>query len=210
MCEVAACAISRVVACKAGGAAEDATIVWHRFRRRKRLAPKVDQLVTAQCRRIRFHAFFREDSCFGSIISSVTTETEKIVLPRITSTLIAVSLCLGCSTARIDRGARRQTWTPPGTIVASAEELSRNAPGSTLAEALGRTLPALFNPRGTVRVSVDGSPPGDVAILSTIRVSTVLEVRLVRAFSSASAHSSVNANGDVVSANVVYVITRKY
>jgi hypothetical protein len=67
----------------------------------------------------------------------------------------------------------------------------------------------LFRPGSKVRVSIDQSPPGDAAVLNTIRTSTVLEVRFVRAFSSASSHTSINANGDVVSADVLYVTTRK-
>jgi hypothetical protein len=90
--------------------------------------------------------------------------------------------------------------------VITAEELARSE--GSLRQVLERLRPWMLGSRGTPTfVTVDGSPLTDLSILAVIPVSTVQEVRLRRAFSSAG-HTAVSPSGAVVAGDIIEVTTR--
>jgi hypothetical protein len=91
----------------------------------------------------------------------------------------------------------------------TAEELSHYAQGHSLMEALRMLRPRFLSGRGELlMVSVDGAPASDQSILSTIRVSDVLEVRLVKA-GSIESRATIRPNGEIVVGDFLLVVTRK-
>ena len=114
--------------------------------------------------------------------------------------------CVNRST--ISQGEQRAVPDDRSTRVTAAE-LSRYAGGQSLLEALRRLRPTFLDSRGShPMVTVDGSAAGDQSILSTIPVSHVFEVRLVKAGSPGSM-PIVRPNGDVVVGDLILVLTRK-
>ena len=120
-------------------------------------------------------------------------------------TLVSVA-CMNHSTA--SRTEPRRVADDFSTRVTAAE-LSHYAPGSSLMEALRMLRPRFLSGRGEQpMVSVDGAPAGDQSILSAIRVSDVLEVRLVKAGSYEN-RPTIRPNGEIVVADLLLVVTRK-
>ena len=120
-------------------------------------------------------------------------------------TLVSVA-CMNHST--VSRTEPRRVADDFSTRVTAAE-LSHYAPGSSLMEALRMLRPRFLSGRGEQpMVSVDGAPAGDQSILSAIRVSDVLEVRLVKAGSYEN-RPTIRPNGEIVVADLLLVVTRK-
>jgi hypothetical protein len=119
--------------------------------------------------------------------------------------LAIVIVSAGCA-----RGAQQSEprMSPvPSSMVVYAEELGRILHPSSLMDALQRLRPAMLQSRGrSPMVSIDGSPPAELAVLGSISVSTVREVRLVRS-AGAVGHAGVTANGDIVVGDLILVTT---
>jgi hypothetical protein len=137
-----------------------------------------------------------------------TEANMSIVLGRRAAALI-VLVAVGCvNRSTIARTGGSGVSIERGTRV-TADELSRYAGGQSLMEALERVRPTLLVVRGArPSVSVDGAPPADQSILSSIPASDVFEVRLVRS-GSAESVPAIRANGDVVVGDLLLVLTRK-
>jgi hypothetical protein len=113
-----------------------------------------------------------------------------------------------CSATAAPAARARANATPqPGECILSAEDLARYSAASHLSDALERVRPALMRTNNLL-VSVGGSAPTELSILSTIAVAEVAEVRLVRASTSAGI-SSIRSNGDVLVGDVLLVVLRK-
>lgn len=120
----------------------------------------------------------------------------------------ALALALGC-VAGPNPGRRADAASVSGNSVVTATELSRYAEGMSLLDALQRLRPSFLYPRGTsALVSIDGTAPTDQEVLSSIPVSTVAEVRLLRATNSVG-KPTILRNGDVAVRDVLLVLTRK-
>ena len=127
---------------------------------------------------------------------------------RSVALLTAAALGFGCASHGPTHQMGSRAAAGPGNTVVTAAELSRYSSRANLMEALERVRPSFLYPRGSAPlVSIDGSVPTDLAILSTIPTSTVAEVRLLRASSSVG-KPTVLANGDVVVGDVILVLTR--
>lgn len=132
------------------------------------------------------------------------------VFARRSAITLAMS-CLGACYAntslptRWSSGAGRSV--SPSALVTTQEFASIVRQG-TLMEALERLRPSMLLTRGgrPPLVSVDGSPPMDLSVLHSISASVVLEVRLLRASSSAGL-TRILPNGDVVAGDVIVVKT---
>lgn len=117
-------------------------------------------------------------------------------------------LSAGC-VARPNPGRLTGAAAGSGNSLVTAAELSRYTPGTSLLDALQRLRPSFLYPRGTsALVSIDGTAPTDQGVLSSIPVSTVAEVRLLRATNSVG-RPTILPNGDVVVGDVLLVLTRK-
>jgi hypothetical protein len=129
-------------------------------------------------------------------------------IPWYMSVAVVVAMSIGgCATT-----TRQSDWDrvqPAGTVLLTTKDLERYAPSNTLLQALERAAPLLISRGESVRVMIDNNAPTDAGVLSTIRVSEVSEVRLIRASESARAMPSVSPNGDVVAGTVLQVITRR-
>ena len=112
-----------------------------------------------------------------------------------------------CATTTRPSGPDRSP--PVGTVLLTAKDLERYAPGSTLLQALQIVSPVLVSRGESVRVMIDNNAPTDPEILNTIRASEVFEVRLIRPSASARPMTSVSPNGDVIAGTVLQVITRR-
>lgn len=99
--------------------------------------------------------------------------------------LATVGLCAACATP--GGSARRAPVVPMRQAdVATATELARDGTEDSLLAVLRRFRPLFLGSRGSrPLVSVDGLPLTELSVLESIRVSTVSEVRLVRAPSAA-------------------------
>jgi hypothetical protein len=118
------------------------------------------------------------------------------------------ALALGC-VARPSTGRSTAATSVSGTSLITAAELSRYAAGTSLLDALQRLRPNLLRSRGTrALVSIDGTAPTDQGVLSFIPVSTVAEVRLLRATNSVG-KPAILGNGEVVLGDVLLVVTHK-
>ena len=128
--------------------------------------------------------------------------------PRCCSALGVLAFCLGC-VVQPGAGGHRVTESISGTSLLTVAELSRYAPGTSLLDALQRLRPTFLYPRGTrALISVDGTAATDQDVLSSIPVSVVAEVRLLRATTSVG-RSTILPNGDVATGDVLLVLTRK-
>jgi len=125
---------------------------------------------------------------------------------RIPLLLLVVVTAVNCAThggrvpsANADDGS--------SSTVVTAKELARVGQHGSLMDALERLRPVMVAGRGAVpRVSVDGSPPGELALLRTIQASAVREVRLERSSSSVGLPAVV-PNGEVIVGDVIVVTT---
>jgi hypothetical protein len=118
--------------------------------------------------------------------------------------VMSAGLCSGCA----GKQTRDTTAPPTARDVISGSELARSASGSSVLVALRLTRPWFLASRGsTPVVSIDGSPPVELSLLSAIPVTDVIEVRLLRATSGAG-RVAVLPNGDTVVGDVLLVITR--
>jgi hypothetical protein len=119
----------------------------------------------------------------------------------------ALVLSIGC-VARPNPGRHAEGAFSSGNSVVTAAELARYTPGTSLLDALQRLRPSLLHPRGaSALVSIDGTAPTDQGVLSTIAVSAVAEVRLLRATNSVG-KPAILRNGDVTVGDVLLVVTR--
>jgi hypothetical protein len=117
------------------------------------------------------------------------------------------AFALGC-VARPSTGRSPAATSVSGNSLVTAAELSRYAAGTNLLDALRRLRPNLLRSRGTsALVSIDGTAPTDQGVLSFIPVSTVAEVRLLRATNSVGKPAIVG--GKVVLGDVLLVVTHK-
>ena len=122
-----------------------------------------------------------------------------------TGVLVLFSACV----ARPTTERRAQGASVSASSLVTSEELARYASGANLFDALQRVRPTFLYPRGSrALVSIDGTAPSDLSVLSSIPVSTVAEVRFIRATSPAG-QPTVLPNGDVVVRDVLLVVTRK-
>jgi hypothetical protein len=131
---------------------------------------------------------------------------------RWTVAAVTVFLCLAGGGAGHARARSRPspTWgtTSSSLVVISRQELLRAADSQSLMAAIRLTRPTWFTGRASgLGVSVNGSPMTDLSLLSSISVSDVAEVRLVRA-SQGGARARVTSNGDVVTSDLILVLTR--
>lgn len=119
----------------------------------------------------------------------------------------ALVLSIGC-VARPNPDRDAGAVSVSENSVLTAAELSRYAPGTSLLDALQRLRPSFLHPRGTsALVSIDRTAPTDLNVLSTIAVSAVAEVRLLRATNSVG-KPAILRNGDVAVGDVLLVLTR--
>ena len=124
--------------------------------------------------------------------------------------LIATAVLASCTTG---------SWGPardigdgnrgaPSNVLGSVE-LSRVTQGTTVLAALEQLRPWFLHARGSVpAASIDGSPPAELSLLKMISVSQVTEVRFLRATSNVG-QRAVMPNGDIVTGDVILVLTRK-
>lgn len=120
----------------------------------------------------------------------------------------ALVLAIGC-VVRPNPARHKAAASVSGNSLVTAAEFSRYAPETSLLDALQRLRPTFLYPRGTsALVSVDGTAPTDQGVLSSIPVSMVVEVRLLRATNSVG-KPTVLRNGDVAVGDVLLVVTRK-
>ena len=136
-----------------------------------------------------------------SLISSLT---------RCWMGLSASGLLFGCATPAGSPAARQGTqaaFQSTGPTVA-ASVLSADGVDETVLDALGRYRPLFLHSRGAVpMVTIDGSPMMSLAILQTLTVSAICDVRLIRA-SSADGYVATTSTEGVTSGDVLYVRTR--
>jgi hypothetical protein len=120
----------------------------------------------------------------------------------------AATVVIGASCAPgHSRGAITRPEAPDVATFVTSRELSRMA--GTLLDALRRTRPLMLGSRGTPTfVSVDGAPPADLSVLSTIPASIVREVRLLRASSNAG-RVVLSADGRAITGDIIAVSTRE-
>ena len=125
----------------------------------------------------------------------------------------ALVLCAGVLAAACATHARgTPSWNEAAvdgssSTMVTAQELARFGREGSLMDALKRLRPVMLAGRGAAPwVSVDGSPPVELALLRTIQASDVRDVRLERA-SSGTRAPVVAPNGDLISADVIVVRT---
>ena len=125
--------------------------------------------------------------------------------------VIAILSAACTTTGGVTTFSQQTRPAAPGVVVISERDLARFAQTGTMAQAIVDGWPSLLAGRGgrPVLVSVDGAPAADPVILGSVKVSTVSEVRLVRASVGASNPTGIRANGDVVAADVLFVVTRR-
>ena len=122
--------------------------------------------------------------------------------------LSAGVLAADCAT----NAARTPNWNEEtgdgsASTMVTAQELARFGREGSLMDALKRLRPVMLAGRGAVPwVSIDGSPPVELALLRTIQASAVRDVRLERA-SSGARPPVVAPNGDLIVADVIVVRT---
>jgi len=169
----------------------------------RRFTVRHDVGVAGRSRRRMSTAFLRRPCVF-----SPSGECEMPVVTQYCAALGVLALSLGC-VAQLTPGRHEDAPSLSGNSLVTAAELTRYTPGTSLLDALQRLRPTILYSRGTsALVSIDGTAPTDQDVLRSIPVSTVAEVRLLRATSSVS-RATVLTNGDVVVGNVLLVITRK-
>ena len=123
--------------------------------------------------------------------------------------VLATLLVTGCARASMQSPAGRQAVFDDRSTRVTAAELSRYAEGRSLMEALQRLRPGFLTVRGAQPlVSVDGAAAGDQSLLNVIPVAEVFEVRLVKA-TSLEGRASIRPNGDVITGDILLVLTRK-
>jgi len=129
------------------------------------------------------------------------------VVPQPVLILLIVALSTSCaSTSGRHSGVSETSGAAPSTVITMAEMI-RVASGQSVWTAVERARPSFLLGRGSVpRVSIDGSAPMELAVLHSIPVSQVHEVRLLRGGSGN--YSAVLPNGDVLVGDVILVITR--
>ncbi len=117
-------------------------------------------------------------------------------------------LCVSCATAH-SAGDRATIRGSTSSDVVVFPELTAAGRGKSLLSALQVARPGFLNRRGAAPlVSIDGGPASDQSVLRLIPVGDVYEVRLLRA-SSGAGRPAVLPNGDVVVADVLFVVTRR-
>ena len=125
------------------------------------------------------------------------------------ATALAALLSVGCVNPSMYSSTERTGASDERSTRVTAAELTRYAEGRSLMEALQRLRPGFLVARGArPLVSIDGASAGDQSVLSTIPVADVFEVRLVKA-ASLEARPSIRPNGDVVTGDLLLVLTRK-
>jgi hypothetical protein len=124
--------------------------------------------------------------------------------------LFGIGVSTGCAPPSVQRAGPGDAGGSSAATVVTATELRRVGQGGSVFTALQYARPTFLAARGGVPlVSVDGSPATDVAILRSMSVTDVQEVRLVRGTSGAG-RPAVRANGDVMSGgDVILVLTRQ-
>jgi hypothetical protein len=94
------------------------------------------------------------------------------------------------------------------SVLVSGSELRRLDRGQSLLNVIQQLRPAWLAGRtATLGVSLDGSPPSDLALLRSIDIADVVEVRIVRAIHG-SGTPLITADGAVVVGDVILVRTR--
>lgn len=124
--------------------------------------------------------------------------------------LVATGVLAACTTGSW-RPARNVSDGNRGAAsnVLGPAELSRVTQGTTVLAALEHLRPWFLHARGSVpTASLDGSPPAELSMLRMISVSQVVEVRFLRATSNVG-QRAVMPNGNIVSGDVILVLTRK-
>lgn len=124
---------------------------------------------------------------------------------QVTTGFAFAALAAGCATGP---GTTPRTDNGSSATVVTSQELTRLGKEGTLLDALQSIRPSMLSSRGSraPRVSVDGSPPADLAILGAIPASVVREVRLQRASSSVG-QAAIASNGDVIVGDLIFVAT---
>ena len=130
---------------------------------------------------------------------------------RVAVTVGAIaSLAAGCAshTVRAPRANAALRDGSSASGVVTEQELSRTGREGSLMDALARIRPSMLQSRGTgaPSVSVDGGPPGELALLRTISTSLVREVRLQR-LSSSVGQPTISSNGDIRLGDILVVTT---
>jgi hypothetical protein len=93
------------------------------------------------------------------------------------------------------------------STMVTAQELARLGREGSLMDALKRLRPVMLAGRGAAPwVSVDGSPPAELALLRTIQTAEVRDVRLQRA-SSGARPPVATPDGSLITADVIVVRT---
>ena len=117
-------------------------------------------------------------------------------------------LAVGCAT-HVPRTPSWKEATVDGSAstMVTAQELARFGREGSLLDALKRLRPVMLAGRGAVPwVSVDGSPPAELALLRTIQASEVRDVHLQRA-SSGARPPVPTPDGSLITADVIVVRT---
>jgi len=131
--------------------------------------------------------------------------------PTVRRTLLTL-MVTAASTACASNSAFRSTPEAdraegPSSDVIASTELQRLSPGLSMMDAVEHARPWFLRPRGSVStVSIDYSPPADLAVLRTITVGDVREVRLLRA-AGRSGPAAIRSDGTVALGDVILVIT---
>jgi hypothetical protein len=136
--------------------------------------------------------------------NSTTTTVRRLLLA-----FVAYAAAVGCGVTRSRVTTGRETVASlySDTLVTAAE-LSRMPSDETLMQALRHVRPRfLGSSRGMPMVVVEGAPPAEMAVLETIRVAQVAEVKLVRG-SPAAERVVATPDGRVVLVDVVVVRLR--
>lgn len=130
-------------------------------------------------------------------------------MTRLSLTLI-VSLLASLVTACASHARHESVPTRNATgsnMLVTAQELGKILHPTSLLDALERVRPSMLRSRGRApMVSIDGSPPAELALLRSISVSSVREVRMVRSAWSAG-HAAVTPRGDTVVGDLILVFT---
>ena len=133
-----------------------------------------------------------------------------MLVARSAATVATVAaLTVGCATRALRMpSSNGGSGGASASTVLTAKELARMEGRGSLLDALARLRPFMLVSRGTTapRVSVDGAPPGELAVLGTIPAAMVREVRLQR-LSASVGQPAIGVNGEIVVGDIIVVTT---
>jgi len=123
-------------------------------------------------------------------------------------TLIVTAACAACASNSAFRSTPEADRAQGASSdVITTTELQRLDPGLSMMAAVEHARPWFLHPRGSVSTaSIDYSPPAELAVLRTITVGDVREVRLLRAGGGSGA-AAIRSDGSVALGDVILVIT---